>query len=455
MNDLKFAFRQRLKNPGFSAVAALTLALGIAPAAVSVKSAQPVPTGAIERIKREAFENSQVMDYAFQIAELHGPRFTGSPGFQAAGNWVVDRLRGFGLENVRKETIPWGRGWSCQKFSADMLEPQYAPLVGLPPPPSAEWPVSLFAEVRRCAIKLNQFFKDEGALALIKAGRGEGGSVVAFGPDWAREGEVPPPLPTAFLTKEHYNRIVRLLERQVPVRLAIEVKAQFHQDPAAAFNVTAEIRGTSKKNELVIVGAHLDSWTGGTGATDDAAGCAVLMEAMRILKALDLKPDRTIRLTLWAGHEGGGDHAGSKRHIDLSFGADAPPGNDRVVCYLNLDNGSGKIRGVYLPERDAEFRPLFKTWFAPLADLGAATIAPIRVPGGSDHVWFYKAGLPAFMLMQDPLDYRSRTHHSNMDLYDHLQADDLKQAAAVVACLAYQAAVETSLFPAPHRGNTR
>lgn len=198
-----------------------------------------------------------------------------------------------------------------------------------------------------------------------------------------------------------------------------------------------------------MIGAHLDSWTGGTGATDDAAGCAVMIEAMRILKSLELKPLRTIRLALWGGHEGAGGSSGSVIYIREHFGtAAAPqPAHAKLAAYFNLDNGGGRIRGLYLPQRDAGLRLLFQGWLDPLKDLGATTVIPVGKPSGSDHANFYAAGLPGFLFVQDPLDYRTRTRHSNLDLYDHLQEGDLKQAVAVVAALAYQAATSGEKLP--------
>jgi carboxypeptidase Q len=495
----------------------------VAISAQALFAQERVDISVIEGIKREALQTSQVMEHAFFLSDVYGPRLTGSPGFQAAGTWVVKRLQEFGLENVRKEQIDWGRSWSYKKFSVHMLEPQRAALIGSPGPwsssadgkasgepilapaptditkdtyekyvseyrgrmkgkfallslPSAiqpqtsipfkrftdeelsqlsgspaspspsSPPPSLIEEFRIWGSRLNQFFIEEGVIGLIRQSRGDGGMVVSFGPNWARESKSKL-APTVFLAAEHYNRIVRLLQRNIPVRLAVEMETEFHQDPAAAFNITAEIPGVAKKSEVVMIGAHLDSWTAGTGATDDGAGCAIVMEAARILKALDVKPIRTIRFALWGGHEGAG--IGSATYVREHFGnSDAPkPEYSNLSCYFNLDNGGGKVRGVYLPQRDEGWRPIFQAWLAPLKDIGAATVIPISAPSGSDHATFYQAGLPGVMFIQDPLDYRSLTRHSNMDLYDRLQAEDLKQAAAVAASFVYQAAMREELSP--------
>jgi carboxypeptidase Q len=473
----------------------------------------------VERVRREATERSQVMEYTFTLAEVYGPRLTGSPGFKAAGDWAAARLRAIGLQRVMQQRIDWGRGWSSSHFAVEMLAPYQASLIGaagpwsastrgrvgaepflapaptdvtedsygryvqqyrgrlkgkmvllspphaIQPPPattparrftdeelarlarteppaaSPALPDSLFEQFRIWGRRLNRFFLDEGVVALIHQSRGDGGMVVSFGPDWARGNDTTLP-PTAFLAAEHYMRVVRLLEKNVPVRLSVDLEARVHEDPSAAFNVIAELPGSTRKDEVVMLGAHLDSWAGGTGATDDAAGCAIVLEAMRILTALGVRPARTIRVALWGGHEGAGigSLAYVSDHLGLRTSPPHPP-RDTLVAYFNLDNGGGKIRGLYLPLRDEHLRALFESWLAPLAGLGAATVVPIREPSGSDHATFYRAGVPAFMFVQDPLEYRTRTRHSNMDVSDYLQPEDMQQAAAVVAAFIYQAAM--------------
>jgi hypothetical protein len=318
----------------------------------------------------------------------------------------------------------------------------------VPPPDAPALPASLYDEFRIWGVKLQQFFKAEGVVALVHQSRGEDGMVVSFGPDWAHAVEVEL-LPTIFLAAEHYNRVARLLVHRIPVRLSVELEARFHRDADSAFNITAELPGSTQPDDVVMIGAHLDSWTGATGATDNAAGCAVMIEALRILKSLDLKPARTIRLALWGAHEGSGGSAGSVAYIREHFGtAAAPkPAHAKLAAYFNLDNGGGRIRGLYLPRRDAGWRPLFQGWLETVNDLGATTVIPVGKPGGSDHANFHEAGLPGFLFVQDPLDYRTRTRHANLDLYDHLQVDDLKQAAAVIAALAYQVAMSAAPLP--------
>ncbi len=256
---------------------------------------------------------------------------------------------------------------------------------------------------------------------------------------------VPPPM--IALLPVHYNRIVRLLEKKIPVRLELEVEAQFHDDAHEAVNVIAEIPGRRKKDEVVMLGAHLDSWHGGTGATDNGAGCAVAIEVMRILRALELEMDRTVRLALWGGEEQGllGSKAYVKEHFADPEVMALKPEHARLSAYFNLDNGTGRIRGVYLQGNDM-VRPVFQAWLAPFADLGATTIT-IRDTTGTDHLSFDAVGLPGFQFLQDPVEYGTRTHHSNLDVYDNAQAGDLMQAAAVLASFVYHTAMREQLLP--------
>jgi Zn-dependent M28 family amino/carboxypeptidase len=214
-----------------------------------------------------------------------------------------------------------------------------------------------------------------------------------------------------------------------------------------SYNVTGEIPGAAKKDELVMVGAHLDSWHSGTGATDNAAGSAVMIEVMRILKTLNLKLDRTVRIALWSGEEQG--LLGSKAYVKEHFGDPATmkltAAHAKFAGYFNLDNGSGKIRGVYLQNNDG-MRPVFEEWLAPFRDQGVTTVS-IRNTGGTDHLSFDDVGLPGFQFIQDPLDYETVTHHSIMDTFDHIRAPDLMQAAAVIATVVYDAANRPEMLP--------
>jgi len=246
---------------------------------------------------------------------------------------------------------------------------------------------------------------------------------------------------------EHYNRIARLIEKKVPVKLEFEVRNTNDGATGEGLNIIANIPGSSKPDEIVMIGAHFDSWIGGTGATDNGTGSAVMIEVMRILKAQHLKLDRTVRLGLWSGEEQG--IFGSRAYVKANFGdpetMQLKPAHAKLSGYFNDDNGTGKIRGVYLQGNDA-MRPIFEAWLAPFKDLGAATIS-IRNTGGTDHLSFDQVGLPGFQFIQDEVEYGSTTHHSNMDLYDHAVPADLMQASAVIASIVYHAANRPEMLP--------
>ena len=286
--------------------------------------------------------------------------------------------------------------------------------------------------------------------------------------------------PQITLAAEHYNRLVRMIQAGEKLRMAVELEVQFH-DNQMGYNTIAEIPGTDLADQIVMLGGHLDSWHSGTGATDNAAGCAAVMEAVRIIKALDLHPRRTIRIALWTGEEQG--LFGSKGYVSEHFGSYPEPttrpsgrtGRNRPTTqpstsqparnltkraeyekfsvYFNLDNGSGKIRGMHLQGNEAA-RPIFRQWLAPFADLDALTIT-ISNTGGTDHVSFDAIGLPGFQFIQDPLEYWTRTHHANMDVYDHASADDLKQCSVIIASFVYNAAMMDERFPRKLRLNER
>jgi hypothetical protein len=295
---------------------------------------------------------------------------------------------------------------------------------------------------------LNKFLSDEGVAVAVRpaGGRSEGGTVFAQG-GGSRDPKDPVPPPTAVLTPEHYNRIARLLDHKIPVTLEFDIQARFVDDRSDSVNVVGEIPGGRKREEVVMIGAHLDSWHSGTGATDNAAGSAVMIEVMRILKTLNLRLDRTVRLALWSGEEQGilGSRAYVAEHFATREDMKLKPEHARLSGYFNVDNGSGKIRGIYLQGNDA-MRPIFQAWLKPFEDLGATTIS-IRNTGGTDHLSFDAVGLPGFQFIQDPLEYDSRTHHSNMDVYDRVQRADMMQMAAIVASFVYNTANRDALLP--------
>ncbi len=278
------------------------------------------------------------------------------------------------------------------------------------------------------------------------ASRGDGGTV--FPPRSANrhvEDNLTPP--SIALTPEHYNRIYRLVDKGVGATIEAEVRTTFYWDDFDSINVVAEIPGSSKADELVMLGGHLDSTAAALGATDNGAGCAVMMEAVRILKALDLPLARTVRIALWGGEEQG--LLGSKAYVKEHFGdpetMSLTDRHKKFSAYFNIDNGTGKIRGIYLQGND-RVRPVFQQWLAPFRDLDATTLS-IRKTGGTDHLSFDAVGLPGFQFIQDRVEYETRTHHSNMGGYDRAQAADLIQASIIVATFVYQAANREELLP--------
>jgi carboxypeptidase Q len=356
--------------------------------------------------------------------------------------------------NLEMSTKPEGRRYTDQELAelSEAPDPGAARFGFGRPPANAErsafspQPMN-FQQMRQFRTKLAQFLHDEAPLVVVQSGTiGDGGTV--FGSSGgSREAKDPVPPPMVVITPEHYNRIVRLIEHKVPVKLGFNIKAEIIDQPTDSVNVVAEIEGGAKRDEVVILGAHLDSWQGGTGATDNAAGTAVMMEAMRILKALNIKFDRTIRMGLWGGEEEGllGSRAYVKAHFADPEVMKPSAEHAKVAGYFNVDNGSGKLRGIYLQGNDM-VRPIFQAWLEPFRDLGATTIT-IRNTGGTDHQSFDAVGLPGFQFIQDSLEYSTRTHHSNMDVYDRVQKGDLMQAAAIVASFAYNTAMRPEMLP--------
>jgi carboxypeptidase Q len=251
------------------------------------------------------------------------------------------------------------------------------------------------------------------------------------------------------IAQEDFLTIQRLLEHGIPVSVDLDLHSKIYADDQQGYDVVAEIPGTDKKlkDQLVMIGGHLDCWQGSTGATDNAAGSAVMMEVVRILKAVDFKPRRTIRIALWGGEETGlhGSKNYVKNHFTDTTTKKFNAAGDKLSVYLNLDNGSGKVRGIYL-QGNAAAGPVFEQWFEPFHDLGAATLT-LQNTGGTDHLSFDAIGLPGFQFIQDPLEYGSRTHHSNMDSYDHLSAADMKQAATIIAAFVCDAAQREEKIP--------
>ncbi|HEY6400117.1 MAG TPA: M20/M25/M40 family metallo-hydrolase, partial [Blastocatellia bacterium] len=290
--------------------------------------------------------------------------------------------------------------------------------------------------------------------------RTDGGTIFvqSGGPRDQNAGKVPPQVTLAV---EHYNRMIRILEKNAPVKVELNIQAKFHDEAGNnGFNLIAEIPGTDLADEVVMIGAHFDSHHSGTGATDNAAGSAAMMEAMRILKAVGAKPRRTIRIGLWGGEEQGllGSRAYVKEHFADPADMKVKPEHAKLAAYFNIDNGTGRIRGVWM-QGNLATKPIFEQWIEPLKDLGVDLLGP-RSVSSTDHVAFDAVGLPGFQFIQERLEYNSRTHHSNMDTVDHVQREDMVQMATVVAVFAYNAATRDEklprkALPSPPRSNAR
>ena len=348
-----------------------------------------------------------------------------------------------------------------------------------------------FIAAAQLAAKKNQFLVDEGAAVLVDSSRGDGGTIfvqsatvpqplnaAAFGggppaPNAPRrfspwDKDAPKMAPQMVIAAEHYNRIIRMLQAGEKVKMEVNLAVEFQDQDLNGYNTVAEIPGSDPtlKDEIVMLGGHMDSWHSGTGATDNGAGVAVGMEAVRIIQALGLKPKRTIRIALWTGEEEGllGSRAYVAEHLgkmetpatSASNGDGAAatppvpvlvkgPEYDKLAGYFNLDNGTGKIRGVYLQGND-QIAGLFRQWLAPFRDLGAETLS-LSNTGGTDHLSFDAIGLPGFQFIQDEIEYDTRTHHSNMDVFDRIQADDMKQAATIMAAFVYNTAMRDEKLP--------
>ena len=322
--------------------------------------------------------------------------------------------------------------------------------------------------------RMMKFLQNEGASVVIyNSGEGSGGTLFVQGANQSlelspniksvwdllndpgfqpfRKGADANMLPQLTMASEDYNRLVRMIGFGEKPSMTVDINAQYHDQDMMGYNTIAEIPGTDPKlkDEVVMLGGHLDSWHAGTGATDNAAGCAVVMEAVRIILASGLKPRRTIRVALWSGEEQGlfGSVNYVRRHIGDRKGSEFVKGAewDKISAYYNLDNGTGKIRGVYLQGNSA-VKPIFETWLAPFGEMGAKTLT-LANTGGTDHLPFDDAGIPGFQFIQDEIEYETRTHHSNQDNFDRIQAADMKQASTIMAAFVYQTAMMDEKLP--------
>jgi carboxypeptidase Q len=480
-------------------------------------------TDATSKIRKEGLENSKVMNFAFNLTDVSGPRLTNSPGFFRAASWAKDELTKMGLVNAVIE--PWGdfgTGWEQTRCYVAMTAPYYTPMIAIPrawtgstpgntiisrnvilikakdsaelyqnyagkikdkivmfysndtlrpsftadgerftdaeldkmansKPDTAQRrgarnlsPEAIAARRQQQALgrQMNGFYnKEKPALVLSMNGRGNDGTLFVQNGGSVDKG-AENSYAWVMLSSDDYLRVQRLVDAGQTVQMEADVKTKFYDKDIKGYNVVAEIPGTDPvlRDDIVMLGGHLDSWQGATGATDNAAGCAVMMEVVRILKTTGLQPKRTIRIALWSGEEQG--LHGSRNYVKNHFADPADmvlkPGHDRVSAYYNLDNGTGKVRGIYA-QGNAAAGTIFAKWLEPFYDLGAKTVT-IDNTGGTDHLAFDGVGIPGFQFIQDAIEYDTRTHHTNMDTYDHLVPADLKQAATVIASFVYNTA---------------
>jgi carboxypeptidase Q len=545
----------------------------------------------IARIRDEGLNRSQVMKTLLHLTDVIGPRLTGSPNMARANAWTRDTLTEWGLKNAQLEAWgPFGRGWSLQRFSAQVIEPHHIPLIAIPKawtpgfsepitaevvfieakneadlqkyqgqlkgkillagpvrevrarfeplatrvaesnllrmanagpgdarpifagrpagtnvlastntarsgatgPRSNSPPFSLSSRVLSLAVK------EGAALVLTPSREGDGGTIfveqASVPTPSARGTNAPagsgrlspwatnaPPMPAQVaLGVEDYNRLARMIQAGEKLKMNVDMEVKFQDADLMGYNTIAEIPGSDLKDEVVMIGAHLDSWHVGTGATDNGAGVAATMEAVRIIQMLGLQPRRTIRIALWSGEEQGlfGSTAYVAKHFgyytNITNSASSATGSPRAEsnqprrsrtgstnsvtrklikrgdyenfsAYFNLDNGAGKIRGVYLQNNESA-RPVFRRWLQPFSDLGAETLTYSNT-SATDHVPFDRIGLPGFQFIQDPLEYWTRTHHSTADVYDRIQADDMKQASTIMAAFLWNAATMNEKVP--------
>ena len=454
------------------------------------------------RIRDEALSRSRVLAYFATLTDQFGPRLTGTPVYRQAADWARDQMQAIGLADPHLEPWAFGRGWVLDHLVVEMTEPRYMPLIGYaeawspstsgdvigtpvmtggrsladvaamksrldgaivmvapeaafiredrPQPTTSEAPVRIGQPApvlprpnAADARAINDVIQAAGPAVTIRTSEGEHGTVFVLGSDRGDRAR-----PSLVLAGEHYNMIARMLRRGIPVKLRVGIRSHFVSSDPDSYNVVADLPGSDPalQSDIVILGAHLDSWHTGTGASDNADGVAVMLETMRILQTLGLRPKRTIRIALWGGEEEG--LLGSKAYVKQHFEGDANrDARDHVFAYFNLDPATGPIYGWYMQDSEPA-RILFDSWLAPLKDVGARrnVIAGI---GATDHLSFRAVGIPGFNPIQEYKDYDVRMHHTNVDLYERVSEKDLKQNAIVMAWFAWQAANTDQRIPRP------
>jgi hypothetical protein len=485
------------------------LALLIAAPAAAQVAQEAVDLAVVEQIREEGLERSQLPEVARYLTEVIGPRLTGSPQMMEANTWTAEKMREWGLQNVVVEPWgEFGRGWERDEYMGRIVTPYAQPLMAQPvawtgstrgtiqgdvvlikadtvtdleqyagqlegaivmladapeagpefdPPdrrtslddllkPQEEREVTdeqraRWAEWRRrwqIQREVKAALIDEGVSLILNPSSRNFSVVRGGGNSAGREADGPDPTPELVVIREQYNQIYRNVEAGIPVRIEVMIKNEFFDDDLQAYNTLGDIPGGDLADEYVMLGGHLDSWHYGTGATDNAAGCVVMLEAVRILQALNLQPRRTIRIAMWSGEEQGllGSRGWVENHPEL---------HDRISAYVNVDNGTGKVRGIW-DQSNEQVIPIFEQLLWPFRDLGVVAVKHGNT-GGTDHLAFDRAGIPGFNFIQDPIEYGVRTHHTNVDTFDNLMLEDLQQAAVVVASTVYHLAMRDEMIP--------
>jgi carboxypeptidase Q len=485
---------------------ACATAIALAHTATAPTAQEPtsVELSALQRIRSEGSDRSQVMVAFDQFVTTIGPRLTGSPEYKKAAEWARTTLSSWGLAGAQLEPWEFGRGWALDRLVVEMVEPRYLPLnayaeawststqgeivaspvfiggksladitamqsslrgaivlsqplvtsfvredrlqpttsdtpvrIGAPPMPRQGAPGGATTQ------QIAQVLRDAGAGAILRSSAGEHGTAFVLGSDRGQNAQ-----PSIVLTAEHYNMVARMVAKGIPVKLRVQMQTRFLTADTKSYNVVAEIPGTDPalKDEVVLLGAHLDSWHTGTGATDNADGAAAMMEAMRILKAVGARPRRTIRVALWGGEEEG--LLGSKAYVAAHYAGEANRlARDKVAAYLNLDPGMGPIYGWYM-ENMGPAKVIFDRLAEPLKDVGFRRNVEPGITN-TDHLSFRDVGIPGFNAVQDYVTYDVRTHHTNVDTYERIREEDLKQNAIVLAWYALNLATTDERLPRP------
>jgi len=486
----------------------LALLSFLIPAAVGAQ--ESFDRAMVAKIRDEGMNRSHVWGMVDTLSTVIGPRLTASPAYMRAAVWARDHLTAWGLRDVHFETWPFGRGWELEKYTLEMTEPRFAPLIGYPdawsastngdvvgtpmliagissdslekikgklkgaivmtqpmmttfiredrvnptdpnaPPPPVPQPVAGRGGRGGAgggrggqseAAKIAAILHDAGVGAVLKPSRGEHGTIFLQTRDAGANA-----VPTVVVSGEHYNNLIRLLEDHVPVKVRVNVQGKYFTQDTSGYNIIAELPGTDPKlkDEVVMIGAHLDSWHSATGAADNADGAATVLEAMRILKAVGAQPKRTIRVALWGGEEEG--LYGSKAWVAKHLAGDAnKAARDKFDVYLNIDPGYGPIYGFYM-EGNEPAKAIFDAWLEPFKDLTARKNVILGI-GNTDHLSFIAEGVPGFNPVQEYTNYDVRIHHTNMDTMERMKPEDVKQSAVIFAAFAYNAAMRDAMIP--------